>query len=38
MTALDQSPFAGNNYGVDPCAHYLALSRDILALEEQAPG
>ena len=29
MTALDQSPFAGNNYGVDPCAHYLALSRDI---------
>ena len=29
MTALDQSPSAGNNYGVDPCAHYLALSRDI---------
>ncbi len=29
MTALDQSPAAGNSYGVDPCAHYLALSRDI---------
>jgi PAS domain S-box-containing protein len=29
MTALDQSPAPGNSYGVDPCAHYLALSRDI---------
>jgi PAS domain S-box-containing protein len=29
MTALDQSQTAGHSYGSDPCAHYLALSRDI---------